>query len=107
MHAEALSSDQRRAFPKAVRGDPSRGAPDLDRFLSLPDVIRLTTLAKATIYRRMSQGTFPKPITLSRTKVAWSARDIAQWQQDQREAGTAPDCEDGALMITSGEDIAA
>lgn len=83
MLAEPLSSDQRRAFPQTAR----RGAqapPELDRFLSLQEVMRLTTLAKATIYRRISHGTFPRSITLSRTKVAWSARDIAQWQETLR-----------------------
>lgn len=103
MHAEALSADQRRAFPNTVRPSEAQLPPELDRFLSLHEVMRLTTLAKATIYRRISLGAFPRPIPLSRTKVAWSARDIALWQQDQRDAPSATN--DPPLTIDT--DIAA
>lgn len=106
MHAEALSPDQHRTFPKALRGTPASAAPELDRFLSLHDVICLTTLAKATIYRRIAQGTFPKPVVLSRTKVAWSARDIAKWQSDQRQGAGTGHCRDD-LMLTAGGEVAA
>jgi prophage regulatory protein len=103
MHAEALSQDERRAFPRMVP-EAIAAAPELDRFLSLDDVKRITTLGKTAIYARIGRGQFPRPIPLSRSKVAWSARDLAQWQQDQR---SAPRADDDVLMLTAGEDIAA
>jgi prophage regulatory protein len=84
MHIEAVPLDQRRAFPAPKAFARPAPEPELDRFLALPDVVRLTTLSRAEIYRRMAAGTFPKAISLSRLKVAWSARAIAQWQEAVR-----------------------
>lgn len=84
MHVEAVPTDQRRTFP-ALATRPSE-APGLDQFLSLHDVMRITTLGKTAIYARIGRGEFPRPVPLSKTKVAWPARDIARWQQDLRDA---------------------
>lgn len=82
MLIEILSEETHREFPTAPSTCPE--APGLDRFLSLHDVMRLTSLGKTAIYARISRGQFPRPIPLSRTKVAWSSREIAGWQRDLR-----------------------
>lgn len=109
MHAEILSPDQRRAFPVAVKAaDPVRleRAPELDLFLPLREVMRATSLGKTAIYARIAAGTFPKPIPLSRTKVAWSARALAKWQREiTGESGTGS--AQPANRLADGEDIAA
>jgi prophage regulatory protein len=57
------------------------------QFLRIPDVTRKTGLSRATIYLRMSQGRFPKPIPLgSSHAVAWLDADIEQWITEQVQA---------------------
>lgn len=83
MHVEAVHHHQRRAFPVVQSHEPG---PELDRFLTIHEVMRLTSLGKTAIYARIRRGEFPPPLPLSKTKVAWSARDIACWQRDLRKA---------------------
>ena len=39
--------------------------------LRLPDVKRSTGLSRSTIYLRIAQGTFPKPVSLGGRAVGW------------------------------------
>ena len=39
--------------------------------LRLPEVKKSTGLSRSTIYLRISQGTFPKPVCLGRRAVGW------------------------------------
>ena len=48
------------------------------QLLRLRDVIQLTTLSKSTIYRRMSEGLFPRNIT-SGGIALWRNKDITSW----------------------------
>jgi prophage regulatory protein len=38
-----------------------------------------TGLARSTIYLRIAQGTFPRPVSLGARAVGWSSDDIDQW----------------------------
>ena len=57
----------------------SQAAPRLDSFLRLPEVMRITGRSRATIYRAMENGTFPKKIQLGENTVAWLESEIAAW----------------------------
>ncbi len=61
-------------------------------FLRFPEVQELTGLSKATIYRQMEKGNFPKSIKLSERAVAWVRDDIDEWL---RKRGS-PDLDAGA-----------
>ena len=50
-----------------------------DRLLRRPEVEALTGLARATIYRDMASGSFPRPIKLGRRAVAWPQSVINKW----------------------------
>jgi prophage regulatory protein len=50
------------------------------RFLRLPEVLRRIGICKSEIYARMRAGTFPKPINLTKTRVAWVETDVKAWQ---------------------------
>ena len=54
--------------------------------LRLPAVKARVGLARSTIYLRISQGTFPKPIALGARAVGWVEDEIDQWLQQQIEA---------------------
>ena len=47
--------------------------------LRLPMVMRITGLARSTIYKMISQNQFPVPIRLSKRAVAWLQSEIEGW----------------------------
>lgn len=53
--------------------------------LRLPAVKSRTGLARSTIYLRMSQGTFPKQISLGGRTVGWVESEIEMWLSNQIE----------------------
>jgi prophage regulatory protein len=53
----------------------------LQRILRRPDVEHLTGLARASIYQRMAEGKFPKPVSLGGRAVGWVEAEIADWQK--------------------------
>lgn len=52
-------------------------------------VERLTGLPKSTLYAKVADGTFPKPIKLGARAVGWLEQDIAAWQQSRIQARVA------------------
>ncbi len=49
------------------------------RLLRCQQVEELTGLSRASIYRLISEGGFPRPVRVSATGVRWKASDIAAW----------------------------
>ncbi len=49
------------------------------KFLRLKSVMALTGLARATIYRYIAAGTFPKAIPLGERSVGWLESEILEW----------------------------
>lgn len=47
--------------------------------LRLPAVRERVGMPTSTIYRRIAQGTFPKPIKIGAQSVAWLDSDIRHW----------------------------
>ncbi len=45
-----------------------------------------TGLSRSTIYLRVSQGTFPKPVSLGARAVGWVEAEVQEWVQRQIEA---------------------
>jgi prophage regulatory protein len=51
------------------------------KFLRRPEVEKITGLPRSSIYERMAEGTFPKPIPLGGRSVAWIEAEIIDWQK--------------------------
>lgn len=51
----------------------------IDKHLRLPAVIEATGLSRSTIYEKIKDGTFPRPVNLSTRAVAWPESAIAEW----------------------------
>lgn len=51
----------------------------VNKVLRLPQVISLTGLSRSTIYLRISNNEFPKPISLGGRSVGWLESDVAEW----------------------------
>ena len=54
--------------------------------LRLPDVKSRTGLSRSSIYNYVSNGTFPKPISLGARAVGWLEAEIDQWINGQIES---------------------
>jgi len=42
----------------------------------IDQVVNLTTLSEATIYRMIRQGLFPAPVSIGKQRVAWREEDV-------------------------------
>ena len=49
--------------------------------LRLPAVKASTGLSRSTIYLRISEGTFPQPVSLGGRAVGWLEAEIQDWLQ--------------------------
>jgi len=63
--------------PSAV---PTESTPS---FLRLREVMRLTGLARSTLYKMMADQCFPAPCRLGARAVGWRSDDIAQWNRSR------------------------
>lgn len=62
------------------------------RLLRRPEVERLTGLHRATIYKLVQRGEFPKPVQISGRAVAWPELAVRQWIRERmRKAGYSED----------------
>ena len=52
----------------------------------LPTVKARTGLSRSTIYLRISEGRFPKPVSLGGRAVGWIEAEITEWLNQQIEA---------------------
>ena len=57
-----------------------------DKILRLPDVKAATGLSRSTIYKRISEGTFPEPIALGARARGFLESEVDGWLHRQIEA---------------------
>ncbi len=50
-----------------------------DRLIRRPEVLHLTGMTKSTMYRYISDGRFPRPVSLGDHAVAWRQSDLQKW----------------------------
>lgn len=51
--------------------------------IRMPEVLRRTQLSKATIYKMLGNGTFPKQVNLHERAVAFVAAEVDEWVQSR------------------------
>jgi prophage regulatory protein len=49
------------------------------RILRLPNVLDRAGLSRSTVYQWISEGRFPKPVSLGARAVGWVESDIEEW----------------------------
>jgi prophage regulatory protein len=54
--------------------------------LRLREVLRVTGLARSTVYKLIHDGKFPRPIKLGARAVAWRSDAVNGWIQDRTNA---------------------
>lgn len=60
------------------------------RIIRLKEVIDSTGLSRSTIYKHISEGSFPKPVGLGDRCVGWVEQEIHDWilaRIEERDAG--------------------
>ncbi|MPW04854.1 AlpA family phage regulatory protein [Paraburkholderia sp. CNPSo 3155] len=60
---------------RTCRASDGRG----ERLVRLPEVRARTGLKTTTIYRRMNEGTFPRPVPIGGSRVAWLESQVDAW----------------------------
>lgn len=51
----------------------------MDKLLRLPEVMSITGLSRATIYRQMQRGLFPQSILITSGAIGWRQSDVEKW----------------------------
>jgi prophage regulatory protein len=49
------------------------------RILRLPNVLDRTGLSRSTVYLRVTEGRFPKPVSLGARAVGWIETEVEEW----------------------------
>ena len=49
------------------------------QIIKLPDVVKISSLSSASIYRLVKQGKFPKQIKLSERSSGWLLSEVNDW----------------------------
>jgi prophage regulatory protein len=56
------------------------------RLLKIAEVVSLVGVSRATVYRLIDSGEFPKPVQLSARRVAWVSAEVEDWMRKLEEA---------------------
>lgn len=62
----------------------NRDDKNLRQFYTVVEVQAITTLSRATIYRKMQRGTFPLSVSISENRVGWDRQSIEEWCRQRR-----------------------
>ena len=57
----------------------AEGALLAERLVPLRVVCAVTGLSRSTIYRMVGAGTFPRPVKISKARVAWRECEVLAW----------------------------
>ncbi|HGX3309059.1 TPA: helix-turn-helix transcriptional regulator [Pseudomonas aeruginosa] len=55
------------------------------RIIRLREVMATTGLARSTVYKYVSEGTFPKPVPLGERCVGWVEEEVHDWVMEKIE----------------------
>jgi len=55
-----------------------------DRFLTAAELDQLHPVSRATRWRMIEKGSFPKPIRISPGRIAWRESDVRAWMGEQK-----------------------
>ena len=58
------------------------------RFFRIRDVEKFTGLSRASIYRLMREGKFPRPVRLGERAVTWTIDDLEIWAENRPKASS-------------------
>ena len=68
-----------------ISGSAQKGFSMTNKILRLPAVRERIGLSRSTIYLRIAEGSFPRPVTLGARAVGWLESDIEEWVRQKIE----------------------
>lgn len=80
-----------------------RGTNMTTTILRLPAVTARIGLARSTIYRHVSDGTFPRPVRLGARAVGWFETDIENWLAQRTSRGGSNTLRNNSGTATEGK----
>jgi prophage regulatory protein len=57
------------------------------RIIRRREVLEVTGLSRATLYRLLAEGLFPRPVRLTANGVGWRELEIRQWLESRQPVG--------------------
>jgi len=63
-------------------GDATMTGPSADRILRLNAVLDRTGLSRATLYRKIQDGTFPRQVRIAERCTGWRESAVNEWMQN-------------------------
>lgn len=79
----SLRDDVGRAPERRRRSLPV--VPLSERFIRINEVLQATGLSRTTLYRLISRGSFPPPVQISDSAVAWRGSEVLAWMESRAE----------------------
>ena len=70
------------------------------RIIRKPELIEITGLSSATIYRRIAEGSFPRPVALGTNSVGWRSCDVESWLDNLQPVPIGPETQEGEGAAT-------
>lgn len=61
---------------------PACFEPGQQAYFRLKDVMRITALSRATLYRRIAERRFPAPVHLGGRACGWRTEQLQEWVRD-------------------------
>jgi len=80
MHPEAMPTAE-----MAMANEQQISQQTAPAFYRLADVLRITALSRATIYRRIAEGRFPRPVHLGGRACGWTPAALQGWISNPQE----------------------
>ncbi len=62
----------------------------LDRIIRKPELLQITGVSIASVYRWVANGTFPSPVKLGSNSVGWRETEIRDWLDNRDRVFEAP-----------------
>lgn len=64
---------------------------ELDRMLRIAEILQITGVSAATIWRWVKDGIYPAPVKLGPNSVGWRESAIREWLESREPVGGAPE----------------
>ena len=56
----------------------------IDRLMPRREVLQISNLTTATLYREIRRGGFPKQVSISLGRIAWRESEILKWIESRK-----------------------